>query len=207
MSDRLAVLELIESGQIEVEEGVRRLEALGSAPARAAGEGEVAPGGKDPVVETARTSAPGATGTAVRPGYVLVVWQVVFNSGVAALAGGSVLLANAYAREGTRGLAWAWLVSTAGLLMMASGWWLKEARWFTLRIREHSGRRFGISLSLPLAPVVWLLRVVTPLIPQLRRASFDELNLAVRDELRQGRPFAVQVDEGNGGDRVEIHFA
>jgi hypothetical protein len=105
------------------------------------------------------------------------------------------------------GLAWAWLVSVAGLLMMVLGWWLKEARWFTLRIRERSGRRFAISLPLPLAPVIWLLQVVAPFIPQLRRASLDELMQAVRDELRQGHPFAVQVDEGDSGDRVEIHIS
>jgi hypothetical protein len=30
--------------------------------------------------------------------------------------------------------------------------------------------------------------------------------LAVREELRAGRPFIIDVDEGENGDRVEIHF-
>jgi hypothetical protein len=197
---------MIESGQIDVEEGVRRLEALDGASAGGAEEGEPTAGAAAHVAETAESVASGAPGIPARPRYVQVLWLVVLNVGVAALAVGGVLVATAYGREGMPGLVWAWLVSAAGLLMMALGWWLKDGSWFTLRIRERSGLRFVISLPLPLVPAIWFLRVVAPFIPQLRRASSDGLLLAVRHALRQGRPFAVQVDEGDNGDRVEIHF-
>jgi hypothetical protein len=198
MSERLRILQMIESGQIGVEEGVRRLEAL-----EQAGVGEAS--------EAVGTSpASGGVGAPAsepaRPGVARVVWQIVFGVGVAVLAGGGLLLASAYGREGGPGLTWGWVLFGLGLLVMVLGWWLRQARWFTLRVREHGGPRFAIALPLPLGLMIWLLRVLKPLIPQLREVGVDELMLAMREELREGRPFVIDVDEGEDGDRVEIRF-
>ena len=122
------------------------------------------------------------------------------------LAGGGLLLANAYGQAGRPGLAWGWVLFALGLLVMMLGWWLHKARWFTLRVRQHDGPAFGIALPLPLGLVIWLLRAAKSFVPPLRDTGADELMLAVREELRQGRPFVIDVDEGENGDRVEIQF-
>ncbi|MGD8997998.1 MAG: hypothetical protein PVH80_07800 [Anaerolineae bacterium] len=198
MSERLTILQLIESGQISVEEGVRRLEALEQSGEGGAAETEGA-------LATSADAARPAFEPA-RPGFVRIVWQIVFGVGVAVLAGSGLLLANAYGAEGRPGLAWGWVLFTLGLLVMGLGWWLQRARWFYLRVREHDGPAFTIALPLPLGLVIWLLRVAKPFVPQLRGTGADELMFALREELGEGRPFVIDVDEGENGDRVEMHF-
>jgi hypothetical protein len=141
-----------------------------------------------------------------RPGFVRVVWQMVFGFGVAVLAGGGLLLARAYSRHGMAGLTWGWVLFTLGLLVMGLGWWLQKARWFTLRVREHDGPAFTLALPLPLGLVIWLLRAAKPFVPQLQDMEADQLILAMQDELRDGRPLVINVDEGESGDQVEMDF-
>jgi hypothetical protein len=198
MSERLTVLELIESGQISVEEALRRLEALD----RAADAGGAEPRGAPRTSEGVAKPAPAPT----RPRFVRVVWQIVFAAGVAVLAGGGLLLARAYGQEGTPGFTWGWVVFTLGLLVMGLGWWLRQAGWFTLRVREHDSPAFSIALPLPLGLVIWLLPLVTPFVPQLQEMEVRELILVMRDELREGRPLVIHVDEGENGDQVEVRF-
>jgi hypothetical protein len=198
MGERLRILQSIESGQISVEEGVRRLEALDRAGEGGAAEAERAPA----------TSADMARPEfqPVRTGLVRIVWQVVFGVGVAVLAGSGLLLAGAYSRRGMPGLTWAWVLFALGLLVMGLGWWMRQARWFYLRVREHDGPAFTIALPLPLGLVIWLLQVAKPFVPQLQDREADQLILAMRDELRDGRPLVINVDEGENGDQVELYF-
>lgn len=197
-NERLRILKSIESGEISAAEGVRRLEQLletetseVSPPADAsvpAGEGDRPPA-EFPL-----------------PGLVRIAWQIVFAVGVAVLAGGGLLLARAYGREGTAGLTWGWVVFVLGLLVLVLGWWLQRARWFTLRVREHDGAAFTIALPLPLGLVVGVLRIAEPFVPQLQDMEADQLILAMRDELENDRSFVISVDEGEDGDQVEMYF-
>jgi len=50
------------------------------------------------------------------------------------------------------------------------------------------------------------LRIVRPFVPQIEEAGVDELILAMQEEVRQGHPFTIEVDEGNDGEQVQIHF-
>lgn len=191
MDERLRILELIESGQISVEEGLRRLEALDEA-AEEVSEVPTAP---------AELAAPFA-----RPAWIRIVWQAVFWSGIGLLTGGGLLLANAYGRETAPGLTWGWVLFALGVLVVALGWWLGRARWFYLRVREESGRAFALALPLPLGLVPWLLRAVRPFVPQLREAGVEEMIMATREELRDGCPFVIDVDEGENGERVKLYI-
>jgi hypothetical protein len=198
MSERLRILQLIESGQISVEDGVRRLAALDEPEVGETGEAVDAP--------PTSAEAPAPPFEPTRPRFVRIVWQVVFGVGVAILASGGLLLTRAYSRESMPGLVWGWVLFSLGLLVMVLGWWLLQARWFYLRVREHEGRALTIALPLPLGLVIWVLRIVTPFVPQLREMEADRLILVLRDELQQGRPMVINVDEGEGGDRVELYF-
>lgn len=185
MDEHMRVLELIDRGEISVEEGVRRLEALAGA-----GEG-------------AHPSARAAT----RPAWVRWVWQAVFWSGVGVLAGGGLLVTAVYAGEVAAGwLVWGWVLFALGLLGMMLGWWLQRAHWLFVRVRRSDGPNVLVALPLPLGPIAWGLRLARPFVPQLEDTAVDELILAMREEMRHGQPLRVEVDEGEGGERVQVYF-
>jgi hypothetical protein len=187
MEKRTQILELIERGEISVEEGVRRLEAL-------AGEAG-APG------------APAAPATTVRPIMVRAISQAVLWAGVIMIVGASLLVAAVY----TWGIATGWLVCgwpllALGVVVVALGWWLHRARWFSLRVREEGGRLISLALPLPLDLVAWVLRIARSFVPWLRETGIDELIAAMQEELRSGHPFTVEVEEGTNGERVQVFF-
>ena len=182
MSERLRILELIEAGEINVEEGARRLESLA--------------GG----AETPDIPAP-------RSRLVRWLWQAALGIGIAMLAWGGLLLARDYAGEAATGRAvWGWLLFALGLTWVVLGWWLQRTRWFSLRVRRASGHNISFALPLPPGPVAWVLRIARPFVPQLAETGVDELILAMWEELRDGRSFAVEVDEGEDGEQVQVYF-
>jgi len=182
MEERLRILELIEAGEISVEEGARRLEALA--------EGVEAP------------DTPLA-----RPAVVRHLWQAVFWTGAGLVVGGGLLVQAVYTQAVSAGwLTWGWVLFALGVLGVALGWWLRRARWLSLRVRQPDGPNISFALPLPLGPVAWVLRIARPSVPQLREMGVDELILAMREEVRDGRPVIVEVDEGESGDQVQIYF-
>ncbi|RLC89848.1 MAG: hypothetical protein DRI77_15300 [Chloroflexi bacterium] len=179
MDERLRILELIEAGEISVEEGARRLKS----PEPTASSEEPAP----------------------HPTLVRWLWQVTFWIGAALMAWGGWLLASSYTGEITTGrLVWAWLILTLGVLGVMLGWWLQRARWLYVRVRQSDGPNITIAFPLPLGLVAWGLRIAQPFVPQLGEMKMDELLLALRDELRAGRPFVVEMDEGDK--QVQVYF-
>ena len=188
MDERLRILELIEAGEISVAEGARRLEAL---------------------TETADAPQPPAApaAPATRPAWVRWVWQVVFWSGVALLVGGGLLVTAVYAWGIAAGwLVVGWLLLALGVLVVVLGWWLQRAHWLFVRVRQPDGPNVFVALPLPLGPIAWVLRMARPFVPQLEETGVDEIILAMREEVRHGRPLRIEVDEGAGGERVQVYF-
>ncbi len=198
MSKRVEILQLIESGQISVAEGVRRLERL------SAGEEEADGGAEAGTPSVGTEEAAERPDLPRRPGCLSVVWRVVFGLGVVVLAWGGWLLARAYGQHGAGGLTWGWVIFLVGLAVMATGWWLGRARWFYLRVREEDGSRFALALPLPLRPALWAVQVAKPFVAELRDMEADQLIIAFRDQLRDGQACVVKVDED--GDQVEMYF-
>lgn len=193
--ERLRILELIESGDISVQEGVERLEGLpdqGTAEASGSPEASAAV-----AVEERRPSESPV------PGFVRWVWRAVFGVGVVILAIGGLLLARAYTLARAPALVWGWLLFALGLVVMLLGWWLQRARWLYVRVRERDGDRFMIVLPIPLLLIAALLRFARRFVPQIEETGADTLVLAMRDEIRKGRPFLIEVDEEDG-DKVKI---
>lgn len=196
MEERLRILELIESGEIGVEEGARRLEALAQT---------AEPPGPPDAPALSRAEVPAVP--VARPALVRWLWQAVFWTGVGLLVGGGLLVTAVYAGEITAGwLAWGWILLVLGVLWVVLGWWLQQAHWFSLRVRQPDGPNVSFALPLPLGPIAWILRLLRPFVPQLEEMGIDELILAMREEVRDGRPFIVEVDEGEGGEQVQIYF-
>jgi len=182
MDERLQVLELIEGGEIDVEEGLRRIEALKETR-------------RSPIAFTSR------------PTLVNIVWQAVFWFGVILLAGGGLLVAGVYAWEIAAGWrVFGWVLFVVGLLVMLASWWSSRARWFSVRVRRSEGPNINMAFPMPLSLVAWGVRVAQPFVPQLRGAGLDELILAMRDELKNGPPLVIEVDETEEGEQVQVCF-
>jgi hypothetical protein len=182
----MQILEMIESGEIGAAEGARRLEALA-----------------DPVQSTHSAEAtPIAT-----PVWLRRMWQAVFWSGITMAAGGALLLASFYAEKASVGSAiCGWPLLVVGLLGLMLGIWLPNATWLSVRVREGGSRRISLALPLPLGPIAWIMRFVRPFVPQLDDIAVDEVILALQEEVRQGHPLVVNVDEGSSGDRVHVYI-
>lgn len=131
-----------------------------------------------------------------------------FWPGVALLIGGGLPLTYHYAGpEGTGRLVTGWVLFALGVPVTALGAWLQSAHWFSVRVRRRGQRCITLTFPLPLRLLAWLLRVLGPLIPQLRATGVDEVLLTLRDELERGRPFVVSVDEKDSGEQVQVTFA
>lgn len=188
MEERLQILELIEAGEISAREGARRLEAL---------------------TEIAETpEAPATPAASVpRPALARWLWQAVFWTGGGLVAGGGLLVGSVYSESIAAGwLAWGWILFTLGVVGLVLGWWLRRAHWLSLRVQQPDGPNIFFALPLPLGPIAWVLRVVAPFVPQLEGTGVDELILAMREEARDGRLLFVEVDEGEGGEQVQVYF-
>jgi hypothetical protein len=181
MSEKMDVLKMIESGEISAEEGARRLQAL-TWP-----------------VQPPRASA--------SPRWVRRVWLAVFLSGTVLAAGGGLLIAGSHAWEtGVASAICGWLMLVFGLLGLLLGIWLQRTPWFSLRVENEGRRRISLALPLPLGPVAWIVRLIRPFVPQLQDMAVDEVILALREELREGHPFVVAVNEGKGREQVHVYF-
>jgi hypothetical protein len=185
MGEKMRILEMIESGEISAQEAARRLEAL-AAPAPSA-RPEAAP--------------------IPLPVWVERIWQAVFWSGATLTAGAAFLVALFYAgKAGVGSAICGWPLFVAGLLGLLLGLWLPNATWFSLRVREEGSRRISLALPLPLGPIAWIVRFIRPFVPQLQDMAVDEVILALRDEMRKGRPFVVDVNGGKNGERVHVYI-
>jgi hypothetical protein len=98
------------------------------------------------------------------------------------------------------------LLLALGVMGMLLGWWLQFAPWLSVRIRQADGPNVSLAFPLPLGLAIWGLRIARPFVPQLDDTGVDELLLAMREELRDGLPFVVEVDEGEGGEQVQVYF-
>lgn len=191
MEERRKILELVERGEISVDEAVRRLEALAGEPVEQEIPG-IPPTPPEPVV---------------RPLLVRIVWQVTLWVGVAVLIGGSLLVASVYAWQvAERWLLCGWPLFIMGVLVVMLAWWMQRAKWFSLRVRPHDGPNIAFALPLPLGLIAWLLRIMRPFVPKIKETGVDEVLLAMHKEMRDGHPFIVDVDEGESGNKVQVFF-
>jgi len=142
-----------------------------------------------------------------RPIAVRWVWQLVLWIGIALAAISGYLLTTYYTREvATRWLIWGWILFLLGLLGILFGWWLQRSRWLYVRVQQPDGPNIFLALPVPLGLVGWILRISRPFVPQIEEMRIDELLLAMQEEIHQGHPFFVQVDEGPGKEQVQVYF-
>lgn len=200
--ERMQILQMIEDGKISAEEGLRLLNALSPKPEADSGGGAAsASPASDAVPPPPQPELGGYRDWWIKPmwlGVAITILGSLFLYWVLKVAGVSF-----------------WLVLASppfvlGIVTMALAWASRTAKWLHIRIKtgekSDGPRRILISLPLPIGPAAWLLRVISPFIPKLRDTGVDELIMALSETTSPEAPLFVDVNEGEGGERVQVYI-
>ncbi len=192
-SERMKILKQIEDGRIDAAEGLKRLEAVGRAEAAQAGGSE-----------TPRAIPPDLGSAARWQRW----WLIPLSVGVVITLLGGALMYWGWQSAGFG--FWffcAWFPFLLGVLVLALSFPSPAGRWIHVRVKtgqEEWPRQ--ISISLPLAPAAWALRLVGPFIPQLKHTGVDEIIQALGDGVTPQAPLVIDVAEGEGGEQVQVYI-
>jgi hypothetical protein len=205
-SERMRILQMIEDGQVSAADGLKLLDALG-ADAAAASVDETTP-----PADSAAPARPGQPAANPDLDYWRRWWIVPMWAGIGVLLVGALLMFAAY-QAGGFGF---WFVCAAlpfaaGVLIMALAAGSRSARWLHVRVRANQSahdwpRNIALSFPLPIRLTAGLLRLVGPFIPALKDHGLDELILALAETTSSEAPLYVDVDEGEGGERVQVYI-
>lgn len=199
-SERLEILKMVESGQIDAGEAATLLSALSdSQPEDDAAEApveapvEVLPPEPTPPEPMETRWARFWIWPMMAGGVILLLGALVL--GLVSIAGG----------------AWGWLLCgwplmLLGLLILVLALWSRRATWMHLRISEEGKRKMAFSFPLPLGLAAWAVRLAQPFVPQLRETGVDEVILALRDSASSGEPLFIDVQDDKDGERVELYI-
>lgn len=223
-SERIQILEMIDNGLISAEEGISLLNALENK-----GQRETSPDASPKPAEYANpVSASGPdSGDAARgfgadesgietENFDLDLsrwrrwWMIPMWVGVGITVIGAGLMYWALQATGTSlWFACAWLPFLLGLGTLALAWGSRSARWLHIRVQKSKGGRVenvAISFPLPIRLTSWFLRNFGHHIPKLKDTGIDEIILALEDSTSPETPFYLEVDEGDGGEQVQIYL-
>jgi hypothetical protein len=196
-TERMHILQMIEDSQISAAEGLRLLDALGAAAAETPAEPLSAPAQSAPEADLE---------------YWRRWWMLPMGVGIGVLLVGALLMYAAFQAGGLGfWFACASLPFAAGVLIMALAAGSRSARWLHVRVRTNPAandwpRNIAFSFPLPIRLTAWLLRLAGPFIPQLKDHGLDELVLALAETTSAEAPLYVDVDEGDGGERVQVYI-
>jgi hypothetical protein len=100
-----------------------------------------------------------------------------------------------------------WAPFALGVALIALGWASRTSRWLHVRVntgQDEWPRNIAISIPLPVRLTAWVVRAISPYVPQLRNTGLDELILALDDTSSDHTPLYVDVADGEGGERVQV---
>lgn len=207
---RSQILQMIEDGKLSAAEGIRLLNALsGNTPAPEEKETPASPP-PPPAPE------PAARPTPVSPRPKFGEWRnwwlmpLAIGGGIALVSG--LLMWFAWRVAEAQFSVWLLLAAcpfSFGLVVVVLAILSRNAKWIHIRINNISGngpRRIALSFPLPIRLTAWFLRLFSPFIPKLRETGVDELILALDETTTPDNPLYVEVDEGKGGEKVQVYI-
>lgn len=195
--ERLQILKMLESGQIDADQAEALLSALDAAPPEEVEEGATPlPAAQEPSPPAPRSGEQWAR-----------FWVYPLMAGGVVLIVGALVMGLVYSTDAARGwLVCGWLPMILGFVVILLAWWSRNARWLHLRISEGGKRKMAFSFPLPLGLAAWALRFAQPFVPQLRETGVDDLVIALRDSVSSDEPFFVDVQDDEKGERVQVYL-
>ena len=100
-----------------------------------------------------------------------------------------------------------WMPFLMGVILLALAWGSRTAPWLHIRVQQKPGERpqkIAISFPIPVRLTAWGLRTFGRWIPSLDVNTLDEVILALKDVSAEEAPLFIDVDEGEGGERVQV---
>jgi hypothetical protein len=224
-NERIQILEMIESGVITAEEGARLLRAIdtdqhyGEAVDDETGVPEAHEYSN---AEEASVSPDGdaepVSGEVLEDKFKPEIekwkrwWMIPLWIGVGVTIIGSLLMLWAYQSTGfSFWFGCTWLPFLLGVAVIAMAWGSRSARWLHLRVQQEPGewpRTIAFSFPLPLHFAAWFMRTFGRFIPKVNEIGidFDQLIQVFETSTNSETPFYVEVDEGEGGEKVQIYI-
>jgi hypothetical protein len=189
--ERLEILKMLESGQVDAEEAATLLAALDESSAQ----------------RPAEATAPALVPEERQMNRWARFWIYPMMAGGVVLILGALVMGLVYASDVARG--WSicgWLPMLLGLGIVVLAIWTRRATWMHLRISEEGRQKIAFSFPLPLGLAAWAVRIAQPFVPQLRETGVDDLIIALRDSASQGEPLFIDVQDEEDGERVQIYI-
>jgi hypothetical protein len=194
--ERMTILKRVEAGEISTQEAVRLINELGQT--RSA---EPEPEEIEPEPEPAQSQPPLQV-----PQNLSQFWVYPLYVGVGIVVLGAILLYAVYGASA--GWGWAlcgWPIFAMGVLVVATAWWLRTARWVHVRVRGKEN--ITISIPLPLRLTAWAFKIAQPFVPQLKDTGVDEVITSLGDTLaKDGQPIYVDVNDEEEGEHVQVYI-
>ena len=85
----------------------------------------------------------------------------------------------------------------------------QAARWICVDVHQRHGEyphHIFLGFPLPLKLTAWFLRTFGPMIPDLQRTNVDEIIQVIESGFSGKEPLIVHVDEGDGGERIQVYI-
>jgi hypothetical protein len=221
--ERNQVLRMISDGKITPEEALQLMEALDQSPAE-----DPTPILAEPAVAQAQapeepaSQIPSATSQSDQPdnpfdprleqikSTVRKLWQLPLWIGTAITIASALGM---YAIMRGPGLNfWFYfllLPLLLGVFLTALAVGSRRARWLFVDVHQKSGarpERIFLGFPLPLKLTAWFLRTFGAMIPSLRKTNVDEVIQIIETGFNGDAPLIVNVDEGEGGERVRVYI-
>jgi len=103
----------------------------------------------------------------------------------------------------------AWMPLLFGVLLLALFAGSRTSRWLYVKVQQSEGewpRNITFGFPLPLGLVSWFLRNFGHNIEGLRHTNVDEIIQLVSEGVSSKSPLIVNVDEGNGDEKVQVYI-
>ena len=208
-AERMHILQMIEDGRVSAAEGLKLLDALKQPEALRAPEVETPPASGTRTRGNQRRTAEPDPGLDKWRRW----WVVPMAVGTGIVLVSSLLMYGAYQGGGFGfWFACATVPFAFGVLVMALAGFSQSARWIHIRVRRgdrdtgEGPRNIAISFPLPIRFTAWALRTFGHFIPKLEKTGVDELVLALAEHTSSESPFFVDVDNGEGGEKVQVYI-
>ncbi len=108
---------------------------------------------------------------------------------------------------------WWWLLAgptlLIGVVMFVLALATRNSVWVHVRVntgQDSWPRRIAISVPLPLRLTAWFFRTFKNWIPELEGTAVDELILELERSVSSDAPIYIHVEDGIGGERVEVRL-
>jgi hypothetical protein len=135
-------------------------------------------------------------------------WEIPFAVGVI-LMGISGLCVSSTSNILLQVCGWSGLITA--MIITLLGWYSYSSPWIHVRIKEHDGHRFAISLPLPLSAFGWLFDLARPVVQRFAdddtTANFETAASLVLmfEDAPTDEPITVEVDEEDG-DHIQVYI-